>query len=312
MTSFLPRRNNIYNYNVSLANLTAQGIATVSSVEQVGAIFSEDCLTLNVWVPSGGESGKAVTIWIYGGGYTSGSTQISLYDGQHLAGFEDVIVVSINYRVDILGFFGDPAAENRNPGFLDQRLGVEWIRDNIANFGGDPSHMILFGQSTGAGSVDAYSYAWATNPIVRGFIMQSGTAGFGRPLASDNAKAWYNVTATLGCGTNETSTEPAILSCVQSQEIGDLLAAMGSNSFGPTADNKTAFSDYPTLSRTGQFAQLPILTGNNDFEAGVFVTLGALDNITHNGTYWESFSNGSFAYPTGTRANASVLHDLPT
>jgi cholinesterase len=95
ITSFLARGNDIYNYNFSFANLTAQCIATISAVEQVVATFSEDCLTLNVWAPSGGETNKAVMIWIYGSGYITGSTQISLYDGQHLAANQDVSVVSI-------------------------------------------------------------------------------------------------------------------------------------------------------------------------------------------------------------------------
>lgn len=77
-----------------LANLTAQGIATFEDLYQFDNTFSEDCLTLNVWVPSGGEECKAVMIYIYGGSFTSGSTQIGFYDGQHLAAEQDVIVVT--------------------------------------------------------------------------------------------------------------------------------------------------------------------------------------------------------------------------
>lgn len=79
---------------MALANLTAQGIATLSDLFQTSATFSEDCLTLNVWVPTGGERRKAVMIYIYGGSYTGGSTQIGYYDGQHLAAEQDVIVVT--------------------------------------------------------------------------------------------------------------------------------------------------------------------------------------------------------------------------
>jgi cholinesterase len=80
---------------MALANLTAQGIATLSDLFQVSATFSEDCLTLNVWVPAGGEPDKAVMIYVYGGSYTGGSTQIGYYDGQHLAAEQDVIVVTL-------------------------------------------------------------------------------------------------------------------------------------------------------------------------------------------------------------------------
>jgi cholinesterase len=79
---------------MGLANLTAQGIASLSDLFQVTNTFSEDCLTLNVWVPAGGEHCKAVMIYIYGGSYTGGSTQIGYYDGQHLAAEQDVIVVT--------------------------------------------------------------------------------------------------------------------------------------------------------------------------------------------------------------------------
>lgn len=79
---------------MALANLTAQGIATLSDLFQLTDTFSEDCLKLNVWVPTGGEAKKAVMIYIYGGGFTYGSTQSNFYDGQHLAAEQDVIVVT--------------------------------------------------------------------------------------------------------------------------------------------------------------------------------------------------------------------------
>jgi carboxylesterase type B len=92
---FSARGNDLNNYNTSFANLTAQGIATISAYEQIGVTFGEDCLTLNVWVPAGGEVDKAVMIYIYGGRYTGGSTQIPFYDGQHLAAAQDIIVVTL-------------------------------------------------------------------------------------------------------------------------------------------------------------------------------------------------------------------------
>ena len=75
--------------------MTAQGVATISDLGQIGETFSEDCLTLNVWAPTGGDAKKAVVIYIHGGSYTSGSTQIGIYDGQHLASEKDVIVVTL-------------------------------------------------------------------------------------------------------------------------------------------------------------------------------------------------------------------------
>jgi cholinesterase len=193
-------------------------------------------------------------------------------------------------------------------------MAVEWVRDNIAAFGGDLSRMILFGQSAGAASVDSYTYSWASDPIVSGFLMESGAAGFGEALPSDNAEGWYNVSATLGCGTNATANSSEIFSCLQSKDVWELLDAMESSSFtfNPSVDNITGFADYPALSKAGKFAQLPIVTGNNDFEAGIYIEVCALINQTESYTYWENHDNTTFACPAGARANVSASHGLPT
>jgi cholinesterase len=83
------------NFNYAFANLTAAGLAILTGLAQVGDRFGEDCLTLNVWVPSGGEAKKAVMLWIYGGGFSTGTSDTTTYNGQNIASQEDVIVVSI-------------------------------------------------------------------------------------------------------------------------------------------------------------------------------------------------------------------------
>ena len=191
-------------------------------------------------------------------------------------------------------------------------MAAEWVRDNIPAFGGDVSRMILFGQSAGAASVDSYAYSWAKDPIVSGLIMESGAAGFGESLPLDNAQGWYNVSATLGCGTNVTKNSSEIVSCLQSKDATELLDAIGSNSFGPSVDNITGFPDYPALSKAGKFAQLPIITGNNDFEAGIYIPVYALMDQTNDQEFYESLTNTTFACPAGARANVSASHGLPT
>jgi cholinesterase len=94
----------------------------------VGA--GEDCLTLNVWTkPQSGEKSKAVMIWIYGGGFGSGRSSTPTYNGARLADEHDVVVVSINYRVNLFGFPRAPGLPDLNPGLLDQRVGIEWAKD---------------------------------------------------------------------------------------------------------------------------------------------------------------------------------------
>jgi cholinesterase len=92
--------------------------------------YSEDCLTLNIWTkPQSGSKSKAVMIWIYGGGFGSGSSYSPGYNGARLADEHDVVLVSVNYRVNIFGFPRAPFLPDLNPGLLDQRLGMEWVRD---------------------------------------------------------------------------------------------------------------------------------------------------------------------------------------
>lgn len=98
---------------------------------------SEDCLNLNIWTkPQSGEKAKAVLFWLFGGGFMIGSGSTAIYDGSTLANEEDVIVVTSNYRLSVFGFPGGPGVD-QNPGLVDQRLATEWVRDNIAAFGGE-------------------------------------------------------------------------------------------------------------------------------------------------------------------------------
>lgn len=112
-------------------------------------------------------------------------------------------------------------------GLLDQRMAVEWVRDNIANFGGDASRITLFGQSAGGASVDFYSYAWADDPIVAGFIPESGTAfSWGLPNAADAAKAsWFEVASKLDCG-DAKSNETEVVTCMRGKGAVEILDAV--------------------------------------------------------------------------------------
>jgi cholinesterase len=228
---------------------------------QVEDTFSEDCLTLNVWAkPQSGEVAKAVMLWIYGGGFNSGSSTSPSYNGARLADENDVIVVSVNYRTNIYGFPRAPFLPDLNLGLLDQRLGVEWVRDNIAAFGGDPKRITLFGQSAGGGSIDMYAYAWTKDPIVSGFIPESGSASVTTNTGGDLAAGWYATSQKLGCGGSEAG--PATLACMRKQKWQDITNAipkrevtpnLGTGGFGPTADGKVVFKDYPARRAAGNF-----------------------------------------------------------
>lgn len=216
----------------------------------------------------------------------------------------------------MLGFPGNPNGTN-NLALLDQRLAVEWVRDNIANFGGDPKRITLFGQSAGAASIDLYSYAWTSDPIAAGFIPESGNAlGWGLPNSKQSgAAAWYNVTSTLGCG-NASSNPSDVLSCMRRQNYTAILDSVPNISgtagilglFGPTVDDTVVFANYSQ--RTP--ANVPMLIGNNNYEGGLFRTQFALSGIFFSDLFWDAFNLQAFTCPTGLRANASVAAKVPT
>ncbi len=137
---------------------------------------SEDCLYLNVWTAARSVAGKRpVFVYIYGGAFTEGSTAVPVYDGEGLAK-KGLIVVTINYRVGILGFFAHPELTREadthssgNYGLLDQLAALRWVRDNIAKFGGDPARVTIAGQSAGASSVNAL----VASPLAKGLFARA-------------------------------------------------------------------------------------------------------------------------------------------
>lgn len=193
-------------------------------------------------------------------------------------------------------------------------MAIEWVRDNIAAFGGDTSKITLMGQSAGGASVDHYAYAHAKDPIVSGLIMESGVAGFGKPLPKDNVKNILTVADKLGCVTKDVSPKK-VLRCLQKQDVKALLKVVqdgwAASPFQPSVDNITGFPDYPARSKAGNFAQLPVLTGSNDNEAGTYVVVYALMNITMTKAQGDAKTNNTFGCPVGARANVSVSHSLP-
>ncbi|RFU25203.1 hypothetical protein B7463_g11139, partial [Scytalidium lignicola] len=300
---------------IAASNITEVGLELITTISSPEVVYSEDCLYLNVWSrPQSGEPQKAVMVFIHGGGFTSGTSSIPIFNGAALAHREDVIVVNFNYRLSILGWPGNPTTQN-NVALLDQRLAMEWIRDNISNFGGDPTRITLFGQSAGAASTDFYSYAWSSDPIAAGIILESGTTGL-YPANSESvsAAAWYNISVALGCGDASTNST-TLLACMRNVEVDSLLGAIpqtGVNAllsaFGPTVDNTLIFSNYSQQTP----ASIPLLAGNNDYESGLFRTEFALSGETLPDSVWDAYDLAGFNCPAGIRANASLAVKNPT
>jgi para-nitrobenzyl esterase len=144
-----------------------------------GTRMSEDCLNLNVWTPSR-DGRRPVMVWFHGGGFQHGSAGSALYNGDHLAALGDVVVVTVNARLGITGFLpldlvdDDHFEGAGNAGMLDLVLALEWVRDNVSAFGGDPGNVTVFGQSGGGGKVNALLAMPAARGLFHRAINMSG------------------------------------------------------------------------------------------------------------------------------------------
>jgi para-nitrobenzyl esterase len=142
----------------------------------------EDCLTLNVWTPSLGPGKRPVMVWLHGGAFAYGSGNRAVTEGANLAKRGDVVVVSVNHRLNICGYLhladlgGERFAQSGNAGSLDMVAALEWVRDNIAAFGGDPSNVTIFGESGGGGKVSALLVMPAAKGLFHRAVIQSGAA----------------------------------------------------------------------------------------------------------------------------------------
>lgn len=318
----------IYPLSPNATGLTPQGSQIYNDWNQVGDKHSEDCLTLNIWTkPQTGEEAKAVLVWIYGGGLFTGGTSVPLYNGARLADEQDVVVVSVNYRLNMFGFPGSPAAPRQNLGILDQRLALEWVRDNIAAFGGDPRRIVLFGQSAGSSAVDMHAYAFPDDPIASGVILQSGTAASYKVLGQRNttgaAALWATAAANLGCG-DAGGDDDAVLACMRAKPAVDILnvqfnpAAIGNATAAPigglfiaTTDGELVFDDYESRAT---FAGVPVLVGNTANEGGISAALSAANagrgfNRTVDTTSF--LAQVHLTCPAAARANLSVSAGVP-
>jgi para-nitrobenzyl esterase len=167
---------------------------------------SEDCLYLNVWTQST-EGKRPVLVWIHGGGFDQGSTSVALYNGEAMSR-KGIVVVTINYRLGVFGFFAHPELPQEstmhtsgNYGLLDTVAALEWVKANIAAFGGDPTRVTIAGQSAGATAVHALIVSPLAKGLFHGAIAESGSSivdMFG-PL-SDAEKDGVKFQAAKGAG----------------------------------------------------------------------------------------------------------------
>ncbi|KAJ0163239.1 Cholinesterase [Colletotrichum tanaceti] len=286
-----------------------------------GTPQSEDCLTLNIWTRREGEAQKPVIVFFYGGRFAIGNTNSPFYNGKYFAAAQDVVVVTVNYRLSVFGFPGFPGGP-QNLGLRDQRAAVEWVRDNIAGFGGDPARITIAGQSSGGVAVDYWAYAYAGDPIVNGLVAPSGNA-FSFPLNGPSVpeRNWESVVAAVNC----TGADAArVMACMRAQRWEAIKAAAAavrptsSSSvlraippFYPRVDNEIVFDDYVSLTESGSFAKLPILLGNNDNEDGYYRIPAYGNGVVPTPEQVASFLLESFTCPNAYQAEARRTRGVP-
>lgn len=244
-------------------------------------IAGEDCLNLNVWTPDPAASGLPVFLWVHGGSFQNGSSAVPVYDGAAFAR-DGVVAVTINYRLGVDGFAHLPGAVD-NRGLLDQIAALEWVRDNIAAFGGDPDQVTIAGESAGAMSVTTLAAMPSARGLFRRVIAQSGAGHYA--LRPETAA---KVTAGLA---EELRVEPT-LEALGAVAIPDLLAAherlglrvaanpdpalwgeiaVNSMVFEPVIDGDT-LPDLPyAVLAAGEGADVDLLIGSNDDEHALFL-----------------------------------------
>jgi para-nitrobenzyl esterase len=234
---------------------------------------SEDCLYLNITAPcrSANERPKPVMVWLHGGGFSSGTA--NTYDPRRMVVAGDVIVVTVEFRLNIFGFFGYKGVEGSGTfGFQDQQAALRWIKRNIAAFGGDPGNVILFGESGGAIAACAQLTSPGALGLFHKMILQSGAAtttwprnaanlgpygSFWRPLDEIEATG-ENLATEMGCPEPKGSLEA--LQWLRSRPTSELLAH--SHKFGTAAHGGFVLPHHPGKAlREGRFHAVPIVSG---------------------------------------------------
>jgi para-nitrobenzyl esterase len=242
---------------------------------------SEDCLSLNVWVPAKPASEKLpVMVWIYGGGFVAGTTSEERQDGSRLAQ-QGVVVVSMNYRLGMFGFFVHPELAKEsgrnaagNYGLMDQTAALQWVHDNIAAFGGDPGNVTIFGESAGSFSVSAQMASPLAKGLFQKAIGESGAA-FNRaglafePLAAREEKDVKAVTGKLG------SKTLAELRAIPAQQLLEAFSPPWSQEVDFDADVDGYFlpESAGAIFAAGKQNDVPLLAGWNHDEGSFDVVL---------------------------------------
>jgi para-nitrobenzyl esterase len=253
----------------------------------------EDCLYLNVTTPACDDRGRPVMVWIHGGGFTSGAGSIPWYSGVALAARDDVVVVSLNYRLGAFGFLhlgrlGEAFAGSGNIGLLDQVAALRWVRDNAAAFGGDPADVTVFGESAGAMSIGCLLGTPAAAGLFRRALPQSGATQAVQSV--DDAEATADAVARAAGVTVDDlpALDTGALLAAQQAVNATRLAGFGSGGstllpFAPAIDG-VVLPEHPLAAiEAGSAAGIDLLTGTTAEEFRLFTVMLEADPLADAG-----------------------------
>ena len=237
---------------------------------------SEDCLTLNVWVPDGAEGGLPMMVWVYGGAFLTGGGSFPLYNGARLAAEQQVVVASVNYRVGALGFMDlrqVPGGEGTTPncGLHDVRLGLEWVSANAARFGGDPATLTAFGESAGAGSILHLLGSPGISAVLRRAIMQSpGVDMTQSPDVAATVARAFTKHAGVSDVVGLRQLEPEAIVEAQLLTVMDMFATAGAMPFHPVVDGSLVPASPVEILSTATATDIDVLIGATAHELRLF------------------------------------------
>ena len=274
---------------------------------------SEDCLYLNVWTGARVGERRPVLVYVYGGGFSSGSGDVPVYDGAPLAE-KGLVVVNMNYRVGALGFLAYPeltaeSGASGNYGLLDQVAALEWVRDNIAAFGGDPRRVTVAGQSAGAMSV----FLLTASPMAKGLfqraVIQSGPGGLAAMgVATGSGVARPRTDAEKDGVRYATTIGAKNLAELRKLPASKFIGGGGGIRFGPVIDGRFLTENPGETFAAGRQNDVPTITGLNADEGSASPTYGksTAEQLRQQiaQRYGERGSQVLAAYPAGSDEEA--------
>jgi para-nitrobenzyl esterase len=273
--------------------------------------LSEDCLNLNVWTNAKSASaGLPVMVWIHGGGFTRGAGSTNLYDGENIAR-RGVVVVTINYRLGVFGFFALPelTAESAhhasgNYALMDQIAALEWVKKNIAAFGGSPKRVTIFGESAGSWAVNLLTASPLAKGLFQGAIGESGASFSAMTSLPDAEKSGEKLAAKLGA-------QQDALKTLRAMPAEALLKATSADAVRAIVDGWVMPQEVHTIYAEGKQNDVPMMVGNNSDEGTTLAPQGAsITAAAFTAQAKQRFGSleGQYldAYPAGSDAEAKA------